>query len=250
MNSKIQADSRELLYSDATLEQRAMEHPQIFGNAHSLLLSLSEQAKLAEVAFLQRLIEIIVAASALVITSPVMLWIALLIWRGTPGKVLFFQERIGASQKPFRFVKFRTLYADARARFPHLYAYRYTPEDLQHLRFKVENDPRVTPQGVWMRKSTLDELPNFWNVLTGDMALVGPRPEIPEMLPYYSDEMLLKFTVRPGITGMAQVAGRGRLGFHETVELDVQYVKNRSMFLDLKILFTTVVKIITRDGAF
>jgi lipopolysaccharide/colanic/teichoic acid biosynthesis glycosyltransferase len=101
-----------------------------------------------------------------------------------------------------------------------------------------------------MRKSTLDELPNFWNVLTGDMALVGPRPEIPEMLPYYSDEMQLKFTVRPGITGMAQVAGRGRLGFHETVELDVQYVKNRSMLLDLKILLTTVVKIITRDGAF
>jgi lipopolysaccharide/colanic/teichoic acid biosynthesis glycosyltransferase len=108
----------------------------------------------------------------------------------------------------------------------------------------------VTPQGVWMRKSTLDELPNFWNVLTGDMALVGPRPEIPEMLPYYDQEMRLKFTVRPGITGLAQISGRGRLGFYETVQLDNEYVRNHSFLLDAKILVLTLIKIVTRDGAF
>ena len=168
----------------------------------------------------------------------------------TPGPLLFFQPRMGAGTRPFRFVKFRTLYADARSRFPELYAYKYTPLELAELKFKVENDPRVTPQGRWLRKSSLDELPNFWNVLTGEMALVGPRPEIPEMLPYYEGEMLTKFDVRPGVTGLAQVSGRGRLGFHDTVALDVEYVRNRSFAYDMRILFKTVWMILKRDGAF
>jgi lipopolysaccharide/colanic/teichoic acid biosynthesis glycosyltransferase len=204
----------------------------------------------ATVSLGQRAIEIPVALIALIITAPVMLLMAILIRRGTPGPALFFQPRIGAGEAPFQFVKFRTLYADARKRFPNLYEYRYTSDDLEQLRFKVVNDPRVTPQGVWMRKSTLDELPNFWNVLTGHMALVGPRPEIPEMLPYYDQEMRLKFTVRPGITGLAQISGRGRLGFYETVKLDNEYVINRSLPLDVKILALTLLKIVTRDGAF
>jgi lipopolysaccharide/colanic/teichoic acid biosynthesis glycosyltransferase len=197
-----------------------------------------------------RAFEILVALSMLAITSPVLFWLAILIRRGTPGRALFLQSRLGRNQAPFTFVKFRTLYADARQRFPHLYRYAYTNEELKDMKFKVLNDPRVTPQGKWMRKTTLDELPNFWNVLTGDMALVGPRPEIPEMLPYYSGEMLLKFTVRPGITGLAQISGRGRLGFHETVRLDVEYVKRQSLMLDLTILFRTVWKAITQEGAF
>jgi len=197
-----------------------------------------------------RAIEILVALSMLAITSPLLFWLAFLIRRGTPGRALFLQSRLGRNQAPFTFVKFRTLYADARQRFPHLYRYAYTNEELKDMKFKVLNDPRVTPQGKWMRKTTLDELPNFWNVLTGDMALVGPRPEIPEMLPYYSGEMLLKFTVRPGITGLAQISGRGRLGFHETVRLDVEYVKRQSLMLDLKILLRTIWKAITQEGAF
>jgi lipopolysaccharide/colanic/teichoic acid biosynthesis glycosyltransferase len=197
-----------------------------------------------------RAIEVIVATVALVVTAPVMLGVALIIRLGTSGKALFWQQRVGGNLEPFAFVKFRTLYADARARWPELYAYRYTPDELRDLKFKIVDDPRVTPQGHWLRKSTLDELPNFWNVLTGRMALVGPRPEIPEMLPYYTGDMLLKFTVRPGITGLAQISGRGRLGFHETVALDVEYVRRRSLALDLKIIFLTIQKIVTRDGAF
>jgi len=197
-----------------------------------------------------RLFEIIVAAIALLITSPLILLTAIVIKLGTPGPALFRQVRLGANLKPFRFVKFRTLYADARQRFPELYAYHYRDEEVKNLKFKVENDPRVTPQGRWLRRSTLDELPNFWNVLTGDLALVGPRPEIPEMLPYYQGDMLLKFTVRPGITGLAQISGRGRLSFHETVQYDVEYVRGCSFKGDLKILLRTVWRIIRHDGAF
>jgi lipopolysaccharide/colanic/teichoic acid biosynthesis glycosyltransferase len=212
--------------------------------------SVSVRPGTLKVPLLWRLVEITVAVSALTLTSPVMLLLAVLIRRGTPGRALFFQPRVGINSSIFTFVKFRTLYADARERFPELYDYRYSEEKIRDLKFKIPNDPRVTPQGTWMRKSTLDELPNFWNVLTGDMALVGPRPEIPEMMPYYTGEMLLKFSVRPGITGLAQISGRGRLGFHETVGLDVEYVKRHSLVLDLKILFLTALKMITRDGAF
>jgi lipopolysaccharide/colanic/teichoic acid biosynthesis glycosyltransferase len=181
---------------------------------------------------------------------PVILFQWAIIRFGTPGPGLFFQHRVGVGQRLFRFVKFRTMYVDARERFPHLYAYRYSSDELPSLKFKSDDDPRVTPQGRWLRRLSVDELPNFWNVLTGEMALVGPRPEIPEMLPYYKGEMLEKFAVRPGVTGLAQISGRGRLGFYETVDLDVYYVRNRSFLLDLRIMTRTVALIILRDGAF
>ena len=198
----------------------------------------------------QRTFEIAFALIALALSLPVMAIIALLIRWDSPGPVLFFQQRIGRKGRPFRFVKFRTLYADARERFPELYAYRYSPQELADLKFKITPDPRVTRCGAWLRRTSLDELPNFWNVLTGDMALVGPRPEIPEMLPYYHDEMLLKFSVRPGITGLAQTHGRGRLKFHDTVQYDLEYVQQRSFLFDLKILLRTIKMVVFRDGAF
>jgi len=200
--------------------------------------------------YLTRMVEIVFSACVLVLALPIMLVVGLIIRLGTPGPVLFRQIRMGINQKPFRFVKFRTMFADARQRFPHLYEYRYTEEEIQQLKFKIVDDPRVTPQGKWLRTSTLDELPNFWNVLTGDMALVGPRPEIPDMLPYYSGEQLLKFTVRPGVTGLAQISGRGRLSFQDTVALDVEYVRNRTFGMDMKILVLTIFKMLTSDGAF
>jgi lipopolysaccharide/colanic/teichoic acid biosynthesis glycosyltransferase len=199
---------------------------------------------------IQRVLESVIALAALILTAPIMLAIGLLLRIDTPGPALFWQKRVARDFKIFKFVKFRTLYADARTRWPELYRYQYNDDELRTLRFKIEKDPRVTPQGEWLRKSTLDELPNFWNVLKGDMALVGPRPEIPEMLHYYTGEMLLKFRVRPGITGLAQISGRGRLGFYETVALDVEYVRNRTLWLDLRIILLTVYKIVTRDGAF
>lgn len=197
-----------------------------------------------------RLFEIVVASVVLVLTLPLMLLIAGLIKLDSPGPVLFFQDRVGKDRRLFKFVKFRTLYADAKERFPELYAYRYTPEELQELRFKVEDDPRVTRQGRWLRRTSLDELPNFWNVLTGDMALVGPRPEIPEMLHYYRGRSLQKFSVRPGVTGLAQTSGRGRLSFLDTVRLDVDYVRTQSFTYDLKLIARTIKMVLIRDGAF
>jgi lipopolysaccharide/colanic/teichoic acid biosynthesis glycosyltransferase len=212
------------------------------------LIAIPSQSAISH--FAQRVVESAIALIMLLITLPIMLIVGLIIRRGTPGPALFRQQRLAVGEKPFWFVKFRTLYADARERFPDLYRYKYTRAQLEALRFKVMKDPRISPQGEWLRKSTLDELPNFWNVLKGDMALVGPRPEIPEMLTYYTSEMRLKFRVRPGITGLAQISGRGRLGFYETVQYDVEYVLNRSLWLDIKIIFRTIYKILTRDGAF
>jgi lipopolysaccharide/colanic/teichoic acid biosynthesis glycosyltransferase len=199
---------------------------------------------------LWRFLEALVSALVLLAGAPILLLLAILVRAGTPGNALFVQERVGLNRKTFRFVKFRTLFVNARERFPELYAYRYSDEELRSLCFKIADDPRITPQGRWMRTTTLDELPNLWNVVRGDMALVGPRPEIPEMLPYYTGDMLLKFSVRPGVTGLAQISGRGRLGFYETVALDVEYVRNRSISLDVKIIALTLYKIVTRDGAF
>ena len=197
-----------------------------------------------------RPIEIFVAFVALLVTLPIMAVVAVIIKIDSPGPALFFQQRLGTRAKPFRFVKFRTLYSDAKERFPELYAYEYSKSELEELFFKVEEDPRVTKVGQWLRRSTLDELPNFWCLLTGEMALVGPRPEIPEMLRYYEGDMLKKYQVRPGITGLAQVSGRGRLDFYETVQLDVYYAENRSFLLDCKIVFLTIRGVLLRDGAF
>lgn len=197
-----------------------------------------------------RFFEITIGCTILLIFAPIMLLEAIIIRLDSPGPALFFQKRLGAGAKTFWFVKFRTLFYDAKERHPDLYAYRYSEEELKALHFKVEEDPRVTRAGDWLRKSTLDELPNFWCLVTGKMAFVGPRPEIPEMLCYYEGDMLRKFQVRPGITGMAQVSGRGRLGFYETVAIDVEYVENRSFLLDCKIVLLTLKGVLFRDGAF
>lgn len=199
---------------------------------------------------LTRALEIGVASVVLLLTAPIQLTMAFLIRRGTPGPALFHQKRIGLNGRLFDFVKFRTLYADARQRWPHMYEYNYSEDQVATLMYKHREDPRVTPQGRWMRFSSLDELPNFWNVLKGEIALVGPRPEIPEMLPYYTPEDLKKFSVRPGITGLAQISGRSLRSFREVVALDLEYIERRSVTLDLKILFRTILKTVTRDGAF
>lgn len=197
-----------------------------------------------------RLFERVVAAVALTVFAPIMLVIAVIVRAGSPGPALFLQPRLGAGARPFRFPKFRTMYVDARERFPELYRYRYDDEELDRLYFKRENDPRLTPQGRWLRRTTLDELPNFFAVLTGKMALVGPRPEIPEMLKYYEGDMLKKFAVPPGITGLAQTCGRGHLSFYDTVKYDVEYVEQRSVWLNLKVLVRTLKVVINAHGAF
>lgn len=226
----------------------------VFDGAQSwqpVLEKLQQRAALSQpVSRAQRFLEICAAAILLVLTLPVMLAVALIVKLDSPGPAVFRQIRVGRNGRLFRFAKFRTLYVDARQRWPDLYAYNYTADEVAALHFKLKNDPRVTRAGRWLRKSTLDELPNLWNVLVGDVALVGPRPEIPEMLPYYDEEGLAKFSVRPGITGLAQVRGRGELSFLDTVAYDLEYVQTRSMRLDAEVLIRTFFCTILRKGAF
>jgi len=204
----------------------------------------------AVAAALERFLEIVVAVIALMVSSPLMLLVALIVKLDSPGPVIFRQTRVGRNGRLFTFYKFRTLCANARELYPEMYNYSYTQEEFQRLRIKREADPRVTRAGRWLRMSTLDELPNFWNLLKGEVALVGPRPEIPELLPHYTAEQLIKFSVKPGITGMAQTNGRGRLAFQQTIAYDVQYVQSRSLWLDIRIVMKTIWLLLRSDGAF
>lgn len=197
----------------------------------------------------RRGIDIVVALLGLLCSGPCMLAIALLIRIDSRGPALFWQTRLGRGATPFKFVKFRTLCIDARLRFPELYAYQYTDAELEQLPFKQPDDPRVTHVGRWLRRSSLDELPNLWNVLRGDMTLVGPRPEIPEMLQYYHGDMLEVFRVRPGVTGAAQVYGRARLNIAASIRIDVDYLRQRTLKSDLRIIARTVLVVLRREGA-
>jgi lipopolysaccharide/colanic/teichoic acid biosynthesis glycosyltransferase len=142
------------------------------------------------------------------------------------------------------------MYVDARERFPELYAYQYTDEEWRALFYKLPDDPRLTPFGRRLRITTLDELPNLFNVVRGDMSLVGPRPELPEYVRYYSAEQMQKFLVPSGVTGLAQVSGRGWLPVQEQIAADVEYVRRRSPLCDLRILLRTIKMVILRVGAF
>jgi lipopolysaccharide/colanic/teichoic acid biosynthesis glycosyltransferase len=226
-----------------------------------------------------RVFEVLLSLTALIILSPIMLIEAIIIRLDTPGNVLFFQNRMTrATPVPgrelkgrkdlksatgefeddklylvpttFKFVKFRTMYADASERFEQLYNYKYTREEFLAERFKKEKDPRVTPVGRWLRKSTLDELPNFWSVLTGEMNLVGPRPELPDILPNYDSRQMRKFSVKPGVTGLAQISGRGALSYKDTINYDLEYIERRSVWLDIKIVAKTIFLVIVRNGAY
>jgi lipopolysaccharide/colanic/teichoic acid biosynthesis glycosyltransferase len=202
------------------------------------------------VPFYRDVIDRSLAALALIVTSPIMFLVAAIIRLDSPGPALFRQLRVGQGGKLFWFVKFRTYYHDAKERFPELYDYLIPPECLRDYRFKVRDDPRATRVGQWLRQSTLDELPNFWNVLAGHMALVGPRPEIPEFLPNYTEDQLRIFTVRPGVTGFAQISGRGWLRFEETKRYDLMHLEHKGFRNDLKILLATVTRVVFRHGAF
>lgn len=199
---------------------------------------------------INRVLSFIVGLIVLTLSFPIMVMIGLMIRIDSPGPAIFRQTRMGKKGKSFTFYKFRTMFVDAKERFPELYRYQYTPEELNVLFFKVPNDPRLTRFGRRLRKTTLDELPNFINLLKGDMNLVGPRPDIAEMLPYYQKWQEKKLEVKPGITGLAQVNGRGLLSFEETLGTDVEYVKNKSFWLDLRIILKTIKVTVLRIGAF
>lgn len=197
----------------------------------------------------KRTVDLVLAVVTLVVTAPILAVLAVVIAIDSPGSPIFRQTRVGVGGEPFTFYKFRTMYVDARERFPQMYAYDYDPDDLPTLYFKHAHDLRLTRVGAWLRRTSLDELPNLINVVRGEMSLVGPRPEIPEMLPYYRPEEQVKFAVKPGMTGLAQINGRNILRFRETNAFDVRYVESCSLRTDLSVLLRTPVAVLKMLGA-
>jgi len=180
---------------------------------------------------LKRIFDISVSVVTLMLLAPVMALVAWQIRRRLGSPVLFRQVRPGLNGKPFKMVKFRTMRdaVDAQGN-------------------PLPDSERLTPFGTFLRSTSLDELPELWNVLKGDMSLVGPRPLLMEYLPLYSAEQYRRHEVRPGVTGWAQVNGRNALSWEEKFKLDVWYVDNRSFWLDLKILLLTIKKVFIREG--
>jgi lipopolysaccharide/colanic/teichoic acid biosynthesis glycosyltransferase len=185
------------------------------------------------------------AALGLVVIAPLLAVIALAVRLDSPGPAFFRQPRVGRNGRMFTFWKFRGMAVDARQRFPELYDYNYSPAEIQALRFHPAEDPRVTRVGQILRRTSLDELPNLINVVLGDMSLVGPRPEIPELLSYYGNAAAEILSVRPGITSLAKLVGRDNITFEETLALDRRYVHGRSLALDFSLLFGTAVMVLT-----
>ena len=179
----------------------------------------------------KRLFDLLVAATLLVVLAPVFLLVALLVRVRLGAPVLFTQWRPGLRAQPFTLYKFRTLTSAA------------APDGSP-----LPDRERMTPFGAGLRSTSLDELPELWNVLRGDMSLVGPRPLLMEYLPLYSDDQARRHTVRPGITGLSQVSGRNALSWDDRFELDVWYVDHHNFWMDLRILLTTIGKIVRREG--
>lgn len=197
--------------------------------------------------FAKRMFDIIVSLLLLVVLSPVLLIVAVTVKLSSPGRVLYTQERIGLNGRPFRMLKFRSMREGADEELPDLLDKQGTGEIPL---FKIKNDPRVTPIGRFIRKYSIDELPQLLNVLDGSMSLVGPRPQIAAEVALYTDAARRRLLARPGMTGLWQVSGRSALDWDEAVRLDLYYVENWSVLADVGILLKTVKAVlIPRESA-
>ncbi|MBS3200955.1 sugar transferase [Turicibacter bilis] len=196
--------------------------------------------------FFKRLMDIVGASLGLILASPIMLIVAILIKLEDPkGPIFFSQIRNGAYPGTFKMYKFRSMYIDAEERL----------QELMHLNeqsgpaFKIKDDPRITKVGKFIRKTSLDELPQLFNVLKGDMSLVGPRPAIPREVEQYTDYQKQRIFVKPGLTCIWQVSGRNNIGFEEWVELDIEYIKTRNLWLDIKLILLTIPAMLGDENA-
>lgn len=179
---------------------------------------------------LKRLLDIIIASIALILLSPLYAFVAYKVKKNLGSPVLFRQVRPGLHGKPFEMIKFRTM-----------------KDAVDERGNPLPDSERLTPFGQMLRSTSLDEMPELWNVIKGDMSIVGPRPLLMEYLPLYSPEQAKRHDVRPGMTGHAQVNGRNAIGWEEKFKLDTWYVENQSIWLDFKIMFKTVHKVLAKD---
>lgn len=199
--------------------------------------------------FVKRAFDFIVALAAIVAISPLLLIISAIVYLGDPGPVIYGQLRIGKNGKAFKMWKFRSMYKNADKMIDQL-----TDEQRQQYitEFKIDNDPRITPVGNFLRKTSLDELPQLFNVLCNDMSLVGPRPLIEsEIQTYYADMFDTLLSVKPGVTGYWQAYARNNATYQsgQRQQMEMYYVNHASIMLDIRILFRTVVSVLRKDGA-
>jgi exopolysaccharide biosynthesis polyprenyl glycosylphosphotransferase len=188
----------------------------------------------------------LIAAAALLLATPLLVFVALAIMAADGGPALFRQTRVGQDGQPFTVYKFRTMVLGAEERRAQL----AKQNECDGVLFKIRNDPRITRVGRWLRRWSLDELPQLFNVLLGNMSLVGPRPALPDEAQRYAAHVRRRLMVKPGITGLWQVNGRANLSWDESVRLDLRYVENWSLVLDLQILWKTLSAVIGRSGAY
>jgi exopolysaccharide biosynthesis polyprenyl glycosylphosphotransferase len=196
--------------------------------------------------FLKRTLDVVLATGLLILLSPVMAAVAVLIRLTSRGPVFFVQLRAGQHGRPFQMLKFRTMVVDAEALLPRILDLDSLPEPM----FKLERDPRTTRTGRWLRRWSLDELPQLVNILRGEMSVVGPRPEQLDLVFRYTDEQRDRLRVRPGLTGPMQIYGRGQLVFDERLAVEREYIENLTIGRDLRILILTLPVVIARRGAF
>ena len=195
---------------------------------------------------LRRIQDIIFSSFALIILSPFFCVIMLIIWIDDPkGSPIFKQIRCGRDEKQFEIYKFRTMYVDAERRLEDL----IKNNEMDGPAFKIKDDPRITRVGKFIRKTSLDELPQLWNVLKGDMSIVGPRPALPREVAQYKSIWKQRMYVQPGLTCYWQMApNRNDISFDEWMRLDMQYIEDRSFFVDWKIIFMTIKAVIQKNG--
>jgi len=196
---------------------------------------------------IKRFLDIVLSLAALIVLAPLFLVLIVLIKLTSPGPVFFVQIRVGQYGRNFCFYKFRSMYVDAEERKKELLSLNQSKDGVI---FKMKDDPRITPIGRVLRKTSMDELPQFLNVLFGDMSLVGPRPPVPSEVAEYSIEARKRLNVRPGLTCLWQVSGRSDIPFNEQVSLDKQYISSRGLKSDLLILLRTIPAIISGKGAY
>jgi len=199
---------------------------------------------------IKRVFDVSVALIAFVSTSPFLIWLYSVVYVTTKGHPIFTHERIGFGGKKFKVYKFRTMYLDADDRLEELLETCDESKEEWERDFKLKDDPRITKIGKFLRKTSLDELPQLLNVLKGEMSLVGPRPIIEQEVSKYGEYFEYFIAVKPGITGLWQVSGRNDIEYEERVQLDVWYVRNWSIELDLQILFKTVLVVLGRKGSY
>lgn len=197
--------------------------------------------------FAKRAFDFVLASIALVVLSPVFLVLSILIRLDSRGPAFYRQERVGRGGKPFTMYKLRSMVTDAEARRAELESLN---ESQDGVTFKLRNDPRITRVGRWLRRFSLDELPQFWNVVKGDMSLVGPRPPLVSEVELYGHWVRKRLEATPGLTGLWQVSGRSEIGFNKMVELDLFYIEHWSFALDLQILLRTIPAVISGRGAY